>query len=80
MASKPWERSQPHATAREIRDAVAFVERLTIYKTNGRNRIEAFGGGLSRRPRESFVNYCLRVRAGFPASHHLPTVRLRQSR
>lgn len=72
-----WERGGDERE-RRLRKAVAFVERLTRVKSNRHHGIIAEGGGLARRPREHFLDYCLRVQEAFPKDHKLPSVRLRK--
>lgn len=64
---------------KELREAVRFIERLTVLKTNRHHGIFAYGGGLARRPREHFLDFCERVRTEFPKKHRLPPARLRRN-
>ena len=54
------------ATPKEIREAVEFMERLVILKSNRYQNLSHYGP-VGRRPRENFVDYCLRVRPMFSA-------------
>lgn len=70
------------ATAAEIREAIEFYERLVILKTNRHyNLSSGTHEPLSRKPRESFVDYALRIRReGFPGRPMLPRERIRRRR
>lgn len=66
------------ATVKEIRDAVEFMERLVIFKSNRHRNLSDYGP-FERLPRESFVDYCVRVRRyEFAADHKLPRLRMRK--
>jgi hypothetical protein len=65
------------ATTKEIREAVEFMERLVILKSNRHRNLSDYGP-VARRSRESFVNYCLRVRRNHYAKNHkLPRLKMR---
>lgn len=65
------------ATEKEIRDAIEFMERLMILKSNRWRSLSDFGP-IARKRRETFVNYCLRARTHFPLDHNPPRLRLRK--
>jgi hypothetical protein len=68
------------ATTTEIRAAVEFLERLVLLKTNGGMNLSSPGyEPIWRRPRESFVNYALRVKRNFKPDHKLPRKRLKRN-
>jgi hypothetical protein len=63
---------------KEMRDAIEFFERLTLFKTNGYRNLSSIIEPIARKPREHFVDYCVRVRAAYPVDHKLPRQRLRR--
>ena len=67
-------------TLKEQRDAVEFFERLTLFKTNGFRNLSSIIEPIARKPREHFVDYCIRVRAQYRPEHKLPRRRLRRYR
>jgi hypothetical protein len=76
----PKSKMENQRTVAEIRDAVEFLERLTIFKTNRHKNLSSGFEPIIRLPRESFVNYALRVKAAFPPDHKLPRLRMRKYR
>lgn len=66
-------------TAKEIKEAAEFYERLVILKTNRHMNLTNPGyTPIARWPRESFVDYVIRVRAAFPKNHKLPRLRVKK--
>jgi hypothetical protein len=71
------------SAVREIRQAVEFAERLLIFKSNGHKTLTSDGyiemcSALRRRPRENFVDYCMRVRGQYAPDHKIRRLRLKK--